>query len=422
MQIAGSRTSIDRSIHVIDYLIRQSHRSIGIHPFFHSIYIQIAMASKEILYTPIKVGAMDLAHRIVYAPLTRCRSFNSIPQPIAAQYYSQRATEGGLMITEGTVISETGHGYPCTPGIYTQEMIDNWKPIVKSVHDKGAKFFMQIWHVGRASHPHYQPDEALPIAPSAVAINDGTQAFSLKTMGMVEYPVPRALDKSELPGIANDFRLAARNAIAAGFDGVEIHGANGYLLDNFLKEESNKRTDEYGGSVENRCRFLLEVVQAVVEEVGAERVGIRFSPFGGFMVAADADPYAVYLHLLEKLPKDLAYVHFVEPRAGGNSDRDPGEYTLEPFKKAWSGTFMAAGGYTPDNSVSAIENGVDLIAYGRWYLANPDFVKRVRLGAPLNKYDRSTFYSQGSEGYVDYPFIEDTEWGKENAELLKNDA
>lgn len=326
------------------------------------------------------------------------------------------------MISEGTVVSERGHGYPCTPGINTQEHVDAWKPIVDAVHDKGAFFYCQLWHCGRASHQHYQPNGDLPISSSAIAISDGNQPFSLKTMQMETYPVPRALEASEIPGIVEEFRVAARNARTAGFDGVEIHGANGYLIDEFLKDEINHRQDEFGGSIENRCRFPLMIAKAVVGEIGADRVGIRLSPWGGFLNATDSDPVALISYLLEELNKlNLAYVHVVEPRAGGNRDIldvDPSK-TNEPFRKIWKGAFIAAGGYSPENAPEAVATGhADLIAFGRHYLANPDFVKRLALGAPLNKYDRDTFYTQAPEGYVDYPFVEDTAWGKANAEAV----
>jgi 12-oxophytodienoic acid reductase len=341
---------------------------------------------------------------------------------MAAQYYSERATNGALMISEGTIVSERGHGYPCTPGINTGEHVEKWKPICDAVHKKGAHFFCQLWHCGRASHQHYQPNEDLPLSSSAVAIDDGNKAFSLKSMQLEDYPVPRALEKEELPGIVEEFRVAARNAIEAGFDGVEIHGANGYLLDQFMKDGINQRTDEYGGSIENRCRFPLEVAKAVAEEIGGDRVGYRLSPFGGFLSAHDSHPYASVMYMVEELGKlDLAYIHMVEPRVKGNTDQeeDP-RFSLEPFRRVWQGVFIASGGYTPENAREALRSGhCDAIAFGRWHLANPDFVKRAFLNAPLNPYHRDTFYTQGKEGYIDYPFLEDTEWGKEHAELVK---
>lgn len=244
----------------------------------------------------------------------------------------------------------------------------------------------------------------------------------MKTFQLEDYPVPRALETHELPGIIDEFVQAAIKAREAGFDGVEIHGANGYLLDEFLKSEINHRTDEYGGSIENRARLVIEVVKAVADAIGADRVGIRLSPFGGFLNATDEHPYALITYLLEELNKiGIGYVHLVEGRAGGNSDLpNDAAKTLEPFRKVWRGTFIAAGGYQRQNAIEAIENGsADLIAFGRWALANPDFVKRLALDAPLNKYNRDTFYSFGEEGYTDYPFLEETEWGKEHAAEIK---
>lgn len=381
----------------------------------------VAANGADALFTPVQLGPYTLKHRIVYAPLTRCRAFNNVPQPNAATYYGQRATEGGLIISEGTVISEQGRGYPCTPGLYTTEQVEAWKPIVEAVHAKGAIFFSQIWHTGRASHPDYQPNEELPVGPSAKAVGDGTQTFSLKTMQMEDYPVPRALDASEIPAIIDQYRVAAANAIAAGFDGVEIHGANGYLIDQFLKDNVNDRTDEWGGSIENRCRFALEVVKAVAGEIGANKTGLRLSPFGGFLDVSDSHPYALTTYLLEELAKlDLAYVHLVEPRTAGVDDVDPGRRTLAPFRAVYPGTLIVAGGYNRDDGAAAIESGrADLICYGRHFLSNPDLPLRFKLGAPLNKYDRATFYTQGEEGYLDYPFLEQShpEWVKEH---LKN--
>lgn len=380
-------------------------------------------SDRDELFEPLNVGSMRLSHRIVLAPLTRCRALKSVPVEMSIQYYSERATEGGLMISEGTIVSPHGFGYPCTPGIFTAEQVEAWKPIVKAVHDKGAKIFCQIWHCGRASHQHYQPDgESLPVSSSAVAIQG--QCFSLKSMQMEDYPVPRALEKHELPGIIEEFKQAAINSIEAGFDGVEIHGANGYLLDQFMKDGINKRTDEYGGSIENRCRFPLEVAEAVVSAIGADRVGYRLSPFGeGFLDASDSNPVETVSYMIKQLNKlGVCYIHCVEPRVVGNMDKEPdSSLSLAPFKDLCKDTvFIASGGYLPDNARDAIKNGhADLVAFGRWYLSNPDFVKRAKLGAPLNEYDRSTFYTQGPEGYIQgYPMLEDTEWGKQHPEIL----
>lgn len=389
----------------------------------HNVLIKMTHSDQDPLFEPIQLGSMKLSHRIVLAPLTRCRALNNVPVAMSVQYYSERATEGGLMISEGTIVREDGFGYPCIPGIFTAEQVEAWKPIVQAVHDKGGKIFCQIWHCGRASHQHYQPDgESLPVSSSAIAIQG--QCFSLKTMQMEDYPVPRALEMDELPGIVEAFKTAALNSIEAGFDGVEIHGANGYLLDQFMKDGINQRQDIYGGSIENRCRFPLEVAEAVVGAVGADRVGYRLSPFGeGFLDASDSNPVATVSYMVEQLNKlGICYIHCVEPRVVGNMDKeDDGSQSLDPFKSLCTNTvFIASGGYIPENARDALKHGkTDMVAFGRWFLANPDFVKRAKLGAPLNKYDRSTFYTQGAEGYIEgYPKLEDTDWGRQHPDLV----
>ena len=334
-----------------------------------------------------------------------------MPCEQAALYYSQRATKGGLLISEGTLVSATQHGYPHTPGIYTREQLEAWKPIVKAVHDKGAFFYMQIWACGRASHMDYMPNGELPVSSSAVAIQG--QCFSMKTGGMVDYPTPRALEVDELPAIVQEFRQAARNAIDVGFDGVEIHGANGYLLNQFLVDGINQRTDEYGGSLENRIRFPLEVFKAVAEEIGPDRVGYRLSPFGGFLDASDSNPIATHRAMIEKLIEagPPAYVHCVEPRCAGNMDVDPEGKSLDPFEEACKGkcAFIRAGGYLPETARKAMEDKKgDVFAFGRWMISNPDLVRRARENLPLNKYNRETFYTQDPvSGYTDYPFYEE---------------
>lgn len=286
---------------------------------------------------------------------------------------------------------------------------------MKAVHGKGAKFFLQLWHVGRASHQDFQPHGEAPLSSSAVAASG--DVYTPK--GMKPYPVPRALATEEIPAIVEQFRQGARNALDAGFDGVEVHCANGYIIDQFLKSSVNKRTDKYGGPIENRARFAVEVVCAVAEEVGADRTGIRVSPFGGFLDAEDEHPYALHTYLLEELnPLGLAYVHFIEPRAlhsmGVSSPNaefnfERRDASLDVFRKAFHGPFIAAGGHTRASGIAALrEDHADAIAYGRLFLANPDMVKRFELDAPLNKYDRATFYTQDQvKGYTDYPFLED---------------
>ncbi|KAL2477589.1 12-oxophytodienoate reductase 1 [Forsythia ovata] len=358
------------------------------------------------LITPYKMGQFDLSHRIVLAPLTRNRAYNNVPQPQAALYYSQRTTKGGLLIAEATGVSDTAQGYRDTPGIWTKEQVEAWKPIVDAVHQKGGIFFLQMWHVGRVSNCGFQPNGQAPISSTDKAITPGLDGG--------EWSPPRRLRTDEIPGIVNDFRLAARNAIEAGFDGVEIHGANGYLIDQFLKDQVNDRTDEYGGSLENRSRFALEVVEAVTNEIGANRVGIRLAPYTDFMECSDSNPDALGLYMANALSKyNILYLHVIEPRVIGarvlQGVEDEAPHRLLPMRKAFKNTFIAAGGYTRSKANQAIaENYADLIAFGRMFLANPDLPRRFELDAPLNKYDRSTFYiSDQVKGYTDYPFLEE---------------
>ncbi|KAK2080919.1 hypothetical protein QBZ16_000773 [Prototheca wickerhamii] len=378
----------------------------------------VTTISKDVrpLFQPFKHGRLDLKLRMVYAPLTRCRAPEHIPLDIHAKYYAQHTTPGGLLISEGTVISPTGHGYPSVPGIYTEAQVEGWKPVVKAVHDQGATFFCQIWHVGAASHRCYQPGHALPVSPSGTTAEG--QCIDLDAlrapepqMRMIDYEPTRALETEEIPALVEDYRRAARNARAAGFDGVEIHSANGYLLNEFLTENTNRRTDAYGGPIENRVRLIVEVVRAVSEEIGADRVGIRFSPFGTFLGVHDSHPYALYTYLLEELNKlpELAYVHLVEPRVQGNLDKEgPIQDSIEPFRKVWKGTLIAAGGFRRDTATHAVASGhADLVALGRLFLSNPDLPKRWALDAPLNKYNRATFYTPGLEGYLDYPYLDE---------------
>ncbi|THU45778.1 hypothetical protein C4D60_Mb02t21570 [Musa balbisiana] len=354
-----------------------------------------------------KMGKFDLSHRVVMAPLTRCRSYGSVPQPHAAVYYSQRATDGGLLIAEATGVSDTAQGYPDTPGVWTREQVEAWKPIVDAVHDKGGVFFCQIWHVGRVSDTSYQPNGQRPIS--------STDKQVLSQMpddaSIEEHSRPRRLLTEEIPRIVEDFRLAARNAIEAGFDGAEIHGANGYLIEQFMKDSANDRTDEYGGSLENRCRFALEVVEAVVDEIGADRVGMRLSPFMDCLDCWDSDPEALALYMVRELNKHgILYCHMIEPRMAIVSGRYQIPHRLLPMRKAFKGTFIAAGGYDRDEGNEVVDEGyTDLVAFGRLFLANPDLPKRFELNAALNEYDRNTFYtSDPVVGYTDYPFLENS--------------
>ncbi|KAK8370135.1 hypothetical protein V6Z12_A01G156900 [Gossypium hirsutum] len=320
------------------------------------------------LLTPHKMGNFNLSHRVVLAPLTRNRSYNNIPQPQAILYYSQRSTNGGFLIAEATGVSTTAQGYPDTPGIWTKEQVEAWKPIVDAVHDKGGIFFCQLWHVGRASSYEF---------------------FKFKKIVNWWHSIHVYAKTDEIPGIVNDFRLAARNAIEAGFDGVEIHGANGYLLDQFMKDQVNDRIDKYGGSLENRCRFPLEIVEAVVNEIGADKVGMRLSPYASYMEASESNPEALGVYMANAVNKfGILYLHVIEPRMIKINDKYETPPSLLPMRNAFKGTFIAAGGYNVDDGTKAIaDNYSDLVAFGRFFLANPDLPRRFQLNAPLNKYN-----------------------------------
>ncbi|KAI8003129.1 12-oxophytodienoate reductase 1 [Camellia lanceoleosa] len=299
------------------------------------------------------------------------------------------------------------HRYPFTPGIWTKEQVEAWKPIVDAVHAKGGVFFCQIWHVGRVSNQGFQPNGKAPISSTDKLLTQvGANGFNVS-----EFSPPRKLRTDEIPQIVNDFRLAARNAMEAGFDGIEIHGAHGYLVDQFLKDQINDRTDKYGGSLENRCRFALDIVEAIVNEIGADKVGIRLSPFANYMESGDSNPKALGLYMAESLNKyGILYCHMVEPRMKTVGEKFESPDTLLPMRKAFKGTFIAAGGYDREDGMRAVaENHADLVAYGRLFLANPDLPRRFELNAPLNKYNRETFYSPDPVvGYIDYPFLEET--------------
>ncbi|KAJ8541812.1 hypothetical protein K7X08_002628 [Anisodus acutangulus] len=360
------------------------------------------------LLTPYQMGNFHLSHRVVLAPLTRQRSYGNVPQPHAILYYSQRTTKGGLLITEATGVSDTAQGYPDTPGIWTKEQVEAWKPIVNAVHAKGGIFFCQIWHVGRVSNKGFQPNGQDPISCTDKPL---TPQIRSNGLDVAQFTPPRSLTTDEIPQIVNDFRLAARNAIEAGFDGVEIHGAHGYLIDQFMKDQVNDRTDQYGGSLENRCRFALEIVEAVVNEIGADRVGIRLSPFANYSESGDSNPSALGLYMAESSNKyGIAYCHMVEPRMKTVAEKVECPESLAPMRKAFKGTFMVAGGYDRgDGNKAVVEDRADLVAYGRIFLANPDLPRRFELDAPLNKYNRETFYtSDPVVGYTDYPFLETT--------------
>jgi N-ethylmaleimide reductase len=364
------------------------------------------------LFQPLAVGDLTLAHRVVLAPLTRQRSTQpgDIPNALNATYYAQRATPGGLLISEATQISREGKGYPATPGIYSPEQVAGWRMVTDAVHAKGGFLFAQLWHVGRISHSSLHPEVGLPVSASAIAPTEGktfTAAFE-----MVEFETPRALAIEELPRIVADYVHAARCAQEAGFDGVELHSANGYLLDQFLEDGVNHRRDAYGGSIENRARLLLEVVDAVIAVWGAGRVGVRLSPWGKFNSMRDSNPVRLFTYVLEQLSaRGIAYAHLVEPRANGGAEGDLDAAAPDAagsFRKAFPGTLIAAGGFVGATASRTVASGdADAIAFGRWFISNPDLPRRLRMGAQLNRYDRSTFYGGGEQGYTDYPTLEE---------------
>ncbi|HWZ38463.1 MAG TPA: alkene reductase [Bradyrhizobium sp.] len=365
------------------------------------------------LFSPLKVGPYQLKHRVALAPLTRMRAAKPslVPRPLNAEYYAQRATPGGLLIAEASPVMATGFGSPGIPGIYTDAQTEGWRKVVDAVHAKGTFIFLQLWHVGRVSHSSFQPGGLLPVAPSAVAISE---EFKTSTADgkVVPYETPRALETDEILAIVEAYRQAARNALAAGFDGVEIHGANGYLVEQFLQSRSNLRTDHYGGGIENRVRFLLEVTQAAIDVWGADRVGVRLSPYGISNGSGEAEPMPLYQHAIEQLnPLGLAYLHFIEPRSSGagraevNWQGVPSAMVL--YRPIWNGVLITAGGFTGEAADAAIADGhADAIAFGRIFISNPDLPLRLQHGHPLTPYNRKTFYGGDVAGYTDYPFYD----------------
>jgi N-ethylmaleimide reductase len=363
------------------------------------------------LFSPLKIGPYHLEHRVVMAPLTRMRADKSsfAPRPLNAQYYAQRATPGGLIIAEASPVMVTGRGNPGTPGIYSNDQVEGWRRVVDAVHAKGGLIFLQIWHVGRVSHSSFQPEGVLPVAPSAVAIAGNGMLAMTADGKMVPYETPRALQTSEVGEIVQAFRRAAANAMKAGFDGVEIHGANGYLIEQFLQSHTNLRTDQYGGQIENRARLLLEITQAAIEVWGADRVGVRLSPYGVANGSGEADPMPLYTHVIKALDAlGLAYLHFIEPRSSGagraevNWQNVPSAMVL--FRPIWRGVLISAGGFTGEAAEAAIAQGhADAVAFGRIFISNPDLPRRLRHGFPLAPYNRATFYGGEEVGYTDYP-------------------
>ncbi len=356
------------------------------------------------LLEPFQLGPTRLANRIAMAPLTRNRAIAGLVSgPLAIDYYGQRAS-AGLLITEASQISQQGQGYQDTPGIYSPEQIEGWRKVTDRVHQQGGHIFIQLWHVGRISHISLQPGNGAPVAPSAIA----AKAKTFVGGQFAEVSPPRALALEEIPGIIDDFKRAAANARAAGFDGVEIHGANGYLLDQFAKDGANTRTDAYGGPIENRARLMLEVAQAVSAEIGAERTGIRISPVTPANDISDSNPQPLFDHIVDELAKlKLVYLHVVEGATGGPRDIAPFDYGS--LRRRFSGAYIANNGYTPELAEETLAaNKADLIAFGKPFIANPDLVERLKRGAPLNEPDKATFYGGGAKGYTDYPRLADT--------------
>lgn len=355
------------------------------------------------LFSPLQLGSLETPNRIFMAPLTRCRAeAGNVPGDLNAEYYRQRAT-AGLIIAEATSVSPRGFGYPNTPGIFSQEQVAGWKKVTSAVHSAGGRIFLQLWHVGRISHPIFQPDGALPVAPSAI-----TPAGQIFTgTGMVDYVAPRSLETSELPGIVHEYAKGAEYAKEAGFDGVEIHNANGYLLDQFLRDGTNKRVDSYGGSVENRARLTLEVTEAVVSVWGAGRVGIRFSPGGVFNDMQDSDPLRTFGYVLQKLaPMNLAYAHITQVTAQDVAHGAKAGVGPRELRHHYPGTIVSAGGFTCESGNAALSEGwADAIAFGVPFLSNPDLPRRFSVGAALNTPDEATFYAPGPVGYTDYPAL-----------------
>ena len=345
---------------------------------------------------------LELPNRIVMAPMTRSRAVaGNVPNPLAAVYYAQRAS-AGLLVSEGTQVSPRGVGYIRTPGIHSAEQVDGWRAVTRAVHAAGGRIFAQLWHVGRVSHPDFHGG-ALPVAPSPIA----AQGEAFTTHGRKALGVPRALERSEIPLVVEEFRRAAENALAAGFDGVELHGANGYLLDQFLRDGANARTDEYGGGIENRARFPIEVVDAVAAVWGPHRVGYKISPYFTGLGMSDSNPVATFSYLARALSeRGLLYLHVTEP-IGGPADLSTPARITPILRTLFDGTLIANGSYDLQTANAAIDRGeTDLVAFGRVLLANPDLPERFRVGAPLNTPHAETFYSGEEKGYVDYPSLQ----------------
>ena len=362
------------------------------------------------LFEPTHAGDIALANRIAMAPLTRNRAPDAIPTELTATYYAQHAT-AGLIISEATAISPEGQGYADVPGLYGTEQLDGWKKVTRAVHEAGGKIVVQLWHVGRISHTSLQPGHAKPVAPSAIRAHAKTVLLKDGVPTFTDTSEPRALDAEELPRIVQDYRHAARNAIAAGFDGVEIHAANGYLIDQFLKTGANQRTDDYGGSIKNRARLLLEVTRAIVDEIGGGRTGIRLSPVTPANDIVDENPQPLFDYVVRELGKlGLAYVHVIEGATGGPRELPDRPFDYAELRNAYraaggKGAWMVNNGYDRALAEAALANGADIVAFGRPFISNPDLVERLKQNAPLNELNRDTLYGGGAKGYTDYPTL-----------------
>jgi N-ethylmaleimide reductase len=357
------------------------------------------------LFAPCSIGSLPLANRIVMAPLTRSRALTGdVPGPLTVTYYGQRAS-AGLIISEASQISPQGKGYIQTPGIYSAEQIAGWKRVTDAVHAKGGKIIIQLWHVGRISHPSLQEGGALPVAPSAVM----PKGWVFTGKGKEDMVTPRALELAELPGIVADYKRAAQNAKSAGFDGVEIHSANGYLIDQFLRDKTNLRSDNYGGSIENRTRLLLEVTDAILEVWDKDRVGVRLSPISAVNDIDDSNPEPVFTYAVQQLAqRDIGFLHIVEGTTGGpRIPGQPTDFDLDKLRRIFPNTYIANNGYTREMAIEArAQNRADLIAFGKDFISNPDLVERLRRNAPLNALDTATLFGGDEHGYTDYPFLD----------------
>ena len=356
----------------------------------------------DILFAPLRLGPHELSNRIVMAPMTRSRAGDGrVPRSFTATYYRQRAS-AGLIITEAAQVSPEGVGYPDTPGIHSEAQVEGWSRVVDAVHDEGGRIYLQLWHVGRISHPSYHGGEA-PVAPSA--IRPAGEVFTAD--GMEPFVTPRALETEEVGRVVDEYRHGAENARRAGFDGVEIHGANGYLVDQFLRSGTNRRSDRYGGSLENRLRFLTEVTEAVTEVWGPDRVGVRLSPLSSFNDMEDRDPETTFSAAAQRLSDlEIGYLHVVEQDDFG----DDRSFDPAVLRDAFDGIYMVNGGYDADRAAEAIASGsADLVSFGRLFLANPDLPDRLENDGPFNEPDPDTFYGGGPEGYLDYPTLDEVE-------------